>query len=124
MVVSGWFHRSSDIGTGSSDFRSLNALSRTDAVVEGALPVTMPRLQVIHLRAFSCASCGAHLSKYLESEYSEATNPSTSTALKCPRATLPLFHSGVPQDRIILLWGQNDLGNLRSTLKELMSTSE
>ena len=84
----------------------------------------MPRLQVIHLRAFSCASCGAHLSKYLQGEYSEATSPSTSTALKCPRATLPLLHPGVPQDRIILLWGQNDLGNLRSTLKELMSTSE
>ena len=87
------------------------------------LPVTMPRLQAIHLRAFSCASCGVNLYKYLEGEYSETTNPSTSTALKCFSATLPLLHPGIPQDRIGLGYSPNEQ-NPHSTLKELMSTSE
>ncbi len=66
------------------------------------LPVTMPRLQAIHLQNFKCASCGVDLDKYLQGDYSEDTNPSISTALKCFRATLPLLHPGVPQDRVIL----------------------
>ncbi|KAH9399926.1 hypothetical protein TYRP_017495 [Tyrophagus putrescentiae] len=71
------------------------------------LPVTMPRLQVIHLLNFNCASCGVPLDGYLRGDYSEATSPSISTALKCLRATLPpLLHPGVPQDRVILGWDE------------------
>ena len=82
------------------------------------LPVTMPRLQAIHLQNFKCASCGVDLDKYLRGDYSEDTSPSISTALECLRATLPLLHHGVSQDRIILSWRKHP------TLKELMSTSE
>ena len=80
------------------------------------LPVTMPRLQAIHLLDFQCEICGVSLNKYLESEYSEDTKPSTSTALKCLCDTFPLLHPGVPHDRIIL--GQVEL---YPTLEQLLS---
>ncbi|KAH9399898.1 hypothetical protein TYRP_017466 [Tyrophagus putrescentiae] len=79
---------------------SLNLHSHSQMQWLKHLPVTMPRLQAIHLQNFKCASCGVDLDKYLQGGYSEDTNPSISTALKCFRATLPLLHPGVPQDRM------------------------
>lgn len=69
------------------------------------LPVTLPRLQAIHIIDFSCASCGVSLCKYRLNMYSADTEPSFWTALKCFRATLPRLHLGVPHDRVILDYG-------------------
>ncbi len=102
--------------------RSLNLFLevRTHSQIQWLnLPVTLPRLQAIHIIDFSCASCGVSLGDYLQNVYRADTEPSSSTALKCLRATLLPLHLGVPHDRVIL-----DYGPRYPTLQQLLSTGQ
>ncbi len=63
------------------------------------LPETMPNLQSIFIKWFSCGSCGVEIDRYTDEDSSPL---SSSSALNCLQSSLFTLHCGVPLNQLIL----------------------